>query len=438
MQAYFIQGMSEPGNWLTLGRTFHFTTALIAKRPSVTTRSHSSIEDQILAKPIQVILSLALLVGISLSHAASNSVASTQSREKPPAEAQPKFTMIAVGSGHMAALDKSGGLWVFGENRVGQLGLGPDDEINALAGGKEIDRRLPELIGHGYKFVTAGYSYTLLIKEDGTLWGCGYKVPGLDGRKHYSVPTLISRGPFQKVFAGGDYALALDERNVLWEFGRMGSDDQSNYTSAAYVMDEVESVSAQTYHAAVVLQDRTGWTLGKDNSHGVLGVTPTGYETKRQIGGDDIVSVSTGRYFTQMNKTDGTALFLGDLMYLKPFVGKILSDENHVLVAEPRYRSIHALDTIQMGTRSVYLLKDNGELDQLKVEFIDGEAHAQRPIPVGNGFRDIACQFENCIGLKADGSLWVWGHNTFALPGLLKEVTDVETPQPVQFRPTAY
>lgn len=367
--------------------------------------------------------------------------AATQvAKPEPVVEAKPAyppaFKMVAAGNEHFVALDKTGGLWVFGEDCFHCLGLGDENEILFLAG-ERMNRKLPELLGTGFIFVTAHDAYTLAVKEDGTLWGWGRHVPGLEYQKDYLQPELISRIPIKEVYSGKGYALGVNKRGQAWYFGRVFDPEPKNlYSPVPAHLWPVISLSASPYHAAAVLNDKTAWTVGKDNRRGTLGKTPRQYSSESQIGGDNHVSVSTGELFTQLNREDGTSEFLGDMAYLKPYLGKIISEKKNSLVVETPYKSIVNYEEIPPGTGkfSVYLLKKDGDLDMIKLVITSGKAEIEPPVKVASGFSEVAGSYRQFIGLKSDGTIWVWGRSYKGLAGLKDKTEESDIPLPVEFR----
>jgi hypothetical protein len=72
------------------------------------------------------------------------------------------FTAVAAGFSHSLAIKKDGSLWAWGDNRKGQLG-----------DGTLTTRSSPVLVGTGFVSVAAGKTHSLAVKADGTLWAWG-------------------------------------------------------------------------------------------------------------------------------------------------------------------------------------------------------------------------------------------------------------------------
>jgi len=98
----------------------------------------------------------------------------------------------------------AGGLWAWGQNSSGQLGLGDITH-----------RSSPVQVGSltNWKATSAGYYHITAIKTDGTLWTCGYNTYGqlgLGDRTHRSSPVQVgSLTTWKSVSAAVSHTLAI-------------------------------------------------------------------------------------------------------------------------------------------------------------------------------------------------------------------------------------
>jgi len=124
---------------------------------------------------------------------------------------------------HTAVVTIEGELWVCGQGRFGQLGLG--DQDNRLA---------PMLVGAetafgGLQVLTAGcgLNYTLAVTKDGALWTFGWGTHGALGhndRNNRLVPTCIEAKHYGNaiivsVAAGFMHSTAVTEKGALYTWG---------------------------------------------------------------------------------------------------------------------------------------------------------------------------------------------------------------------------
>ena len=135
------------------------------------------------------------------------------------------IVQVALGDYHSGAIDENGGLWMWGNNGFGQLGDGTDDsssypiEITHQFGKAEIDQ------------VSLGYYHSSAIDSNGDLWMWGRDDYGQlgDGEKETESldPINISNknSPFEgekieQVSLGAYFSSALDSKGNLWTWGK--------------------------------------------------------------------------------------------------------------------------------------------------------------------------------------------------------------------------
>jgi alpha-tubulin suppressor-like RCC1 family protein len=89
-----------------------------------------------------------------------------------------QFVKIASGDNHCLGLTKEGKLFGWGWNYYGQI----------IGGSSEIPE--PALISEEVRDMAAGWGFTLVLKTDGRLWGCGN-----NGRGAIGVPERLTGIP---------------------------------------------------------------------------------------------------------------------------------------------------------------------------------------------------------------------------------------------------
>ncbi|KAJ0407991.1 hypothetical protein P43SY_000195 [Pythium insidiosum] len=189
------------------------------------------------------------------------------------------------GSEHLAALTESGQLYTFGFNSRGQLGHGTTSSVavptlvEALA-----DRRVVD--------VACSYFHTAIVTEDGGLYTCGrndFGQLGLPSSGHDRLlPTLVSSlrsHHAQMVSCGQHHTVVAVSSGGLFAFGKndhgqlgVGSEAVSLVSTPSRVSaplgddgHQVVSLACGYYHTAVVTEDGTVWTFGR-NEYGQLGL----------------------------------------------------------------------------------------------------------------------------------------------------------------------
>jgi len=92
-------------------------------------------------------------------------------------------TTMSAGD-HTLFLKNDGSLWAMGDNYAGELG---DNSTGELGDGTFNNANQPELIvASNVTSIAAGYSYSLFLKSDGSLWGMGENGYGQLGDSTYN------------------------------------------------------------------------------------------------------------------------------------------------------------------------------------------------------------------------------------------------------------
>ena len=172
--------------------------------------------------------------------------------------------MVSAGEGHSLAIQDDGHLWAWGNNYYGQLG----DSTHA-------DSHTPkEVSTEQWAAVSAGRAFTVAIKGVGTLWAWG-----ANGLGQLGDGTLIDRDPKQiadnsdgswiAVSAGYSHSLALRADGSLWAWGNGGSGALGDGTTDSHLTptrigngNDWVAVSAGGSHSMALKADGSLWTWG--------------------------------------------------------------------------------------------------------------------------------------------------------------------------------
>lgn len=98
-----------------------------------------------------------------LSQVPNATAASANSAQKP------KIVDIAIGSGHVLALDSEGGVWSWGKMSNGSLGLGDLVDVSTP---KKIDSLPP------VRAIAAAHFHSAAVDKDGNVWVWGENSDG--------------------------------------------------------------------------------------------------------------------------------------------------------------------------------------------------------------------------------------------------------------------
>ena len=329
------------------------------------------------------------------------------------------LVQMSAGSGHSAAVDSEGSLWVWGQGVAGRLGLGDVDRRNFA-----VQHQNPSGVT-GWASVSAGGMHTMAIDSAGGLWAWGANGNGRLGLgAGFGVVTAPERVPnpsgvtgWASVSAGGIHTMAIDSDGGLWgwgsgEDGRLGlglgapeddifvNHDPGRVQNPSDVSGWATVVAGGTFTAAICV-DGSLWTWGM----GVLG--------QLGLGGGNYPPATHNRYLPEQvpnpaGVTGWTAVSLSD----------------H-----------HGMAISTDGRLWVWGQGNEGRLGQGP-----GTSHHTNPdlLQVLNpdgvvGWAGVGAGFWFSMAIDSGGGLWAWGSNwgTGRL-GLDSSTLYYESPQRVQ------
>ena len=204
---------------------------------------------------------------------------------------------------HSLILKNNGTLWGTGYNEFGELDLG---DTNSRTTFTQITTNANDI-----KQIYCGHYHTLILKNDGTLWGCGRNTEGQLGlgdttnRKTFTEITTNADN-VKSVYCGGYHTFILENDGTLWGTGRnsngqLGLGDGNNRTTFTEIttnVDDIKTINCGEYYTFILKNDGTLWSCG-ENDYGQLGLgdkTSKTTFTKITTNTDDIKSVCCGFY----------------------------------------------------------------------------------------------------------------------------------------------
>jgi alpha-tubulin suppressor-like RCC1 family protein len=183
---------------------------------------------------------------------------------------------IAVGDNHTVALKSDGTVWTWGLNNYGQLGDGTS--ITRMA-----PVQVPGLAG--VVAVAAAGSYTVAVKSGGTVWAWGHNGNGQLGdnttiTRYTPVQVQNLSGVVTAIAAGYSHTVAVKSDGTVWAWGNNGSGQLGNGTTSTSpqttpvqvqnLSGVVTAIAAGYSHAVARKSDGTVWAWGS-NGHAQLG-----------------------------------------------------------------------------------------------------------------------------------------------------------------------
>ncbi|MDF3027502.1 MAG: hypothetical protein K0S23_1809 [Fluviicola sp.] len=186
-------------------------------------------------------------------------------------------TAIAAGGAHSLFLLNDGTVKACGLNLEGQLGTG------ATSLGSNVPLDVISLTG--ISKIDAGWSYSLFLKNDGTVWACGSNDSGqlgigntTDQSTPLMIPSLsgiaqISSGPLSghSLFLKNDGSVWMSGSNACGQFG-LGNNTGSSTPIQNPGLTNIVHLAAGECYSLFVKDDGTGLAAGGNASGGQLGI----------------------------------------------------------------------------------------------------------------------------------------------------------------------
>ena len=190
------------------------------------------------------------------------------------------WTTIALDSQFSGGIKSNGGLYLWGSNTYGELGLGNATDLNS--------RSSPTQVGSdtNWAMISVGYKSTYAIKTNGTLWAWGQDGNGAlglnTGNINKSSPVQVgSLTTWSKVCALVSSAAAIKTDGTLWSwgyniYGQVGNSSTANVSSPVQIGADTNWSALAGHNSCPIAQKTNGSIyIWGQNAGGRLGLNDT-------------------------------------------------------------------------------------------------------------------------------------------------------------------
>lgn len=330
-----------------------------------------------------------------------------------PAAASACWQTVSAGYTHSIGIKTDGTLWAWGDNGYGQLGDGTTASKNT-----------PTQIGsaNNWESISASGGFTVAIKTDGTLWAWGNNTFGQLGdgtTTNRTTPTRIGTATnWSSVATGEGFALAIKENGTLWSWGynnlgQLGDGTTTNKIVPTQVGTATnwQSVAAGSGFSLAIKSNGTLWAWGS-NLYGQLGNgTTTNLSVPTQIGSEnDWANVAAGYYHSVGRKSNGILMTWGNNVYGQLGDGTYTNQSTPVAVYD-QVQSIDAGWNYTVGTTTFGNMLRTGQ--NVYGQLGDGTIENRNWVSLtnSNNHLQISAGAFHTLSLHTDGSLKVCGLN---------------------------
>lgn len=276
--------------------------------------------------------------------------------------------------------------------------------------------------------VETGEGTTAAVRPDGSLWMWGDQyLFGLDPDPN-STATFTKRAgsssDWAQVALGSFHAVGIKKDGTLWGWGYNDAGQVGNGqidANTVRVPQQIaggrhfRSVSAKFSHNVAIAEDGSLWTWG-DNFVGTIGDgTREHRPAPVQIGDDtDWVKAVAGLSHMVAFKSDGSMWAWGAQWHGRLGDG-VNTEERDAIQLTPKRIGTFDFTSVSVGDDHTLALKADGSLwawgHNIRGAIGDG-TYEPRPIPTQIGsdqWRQVHAIGFSSVGIKTDGTLWMWG-----------------------------
>lgn len=302
----------------------------------------------------------------------------------------------------------------------------------------------------GWKKFSQGETFSVAIKEDGTLWTWGQNINGTAGNG--SGATTIIQHPTQigtendwtDISVGRWFILAKKTNNDLYgwgdnQYGNLGNGNNSDQYSPVKIADNVKSFSAGYHHTMIVKTDGTMWGTGYNDWGGLgMGTSVGWYNTWQQESSlaTNWEKASAGYYNSFGIKNNGTLWSTGTNIEGQTGTGATggESDDFVQIGTDTDWTSVSCGVYHVLGLKTTGKLFGWGSSADGRLGIVGAGAqyfYTPQAIEASSNYSQIATSWDASAIVKSDNTIYAFGVNHNGITGGTAGSTNNLAPQQV-------
>ena len=346
--------------------------------------------------------------------------------EPAPIVGQSQVTSVALGDGHLCSVDQIGTVWCWGENDVGQLGIGVIGNLGDFGLPNEVDAAVNTLSVD----LGARHSCALLVTTELNCWGrnnlgqLGNSYAG-DIADSVIPNFVVGMSNVSAYSAGGDTSCAVSNGIVsCWgdnEYGQLGTATIGigDYRTTATVVEGIDSVVDITngaHHVCALRLDQTVWCWGRNNVNQVDETTAEVVVSPKQVAIETaVVSIGSsgnhtcavdaaGAVWCWGNNQSGQLSVVGESIHSiqrvegVPAAQTVVTGSQHTCVLD-RQRTVWCWGSNERGQLGIGKADTLTQLPPTKIATLAGVVQ-------------VAAAGSRSCAVRENAEVWCWGENT--------------------------
>jgi len=282
-----------------------------------------------------------------------------------------------------------------------------------------------------------------------SLWGWGANGNGQLGdfsttQRNIPVTTFAGGTNWKQISCGLNQTLAIKTDGSLWVWGRnqygqlginQGNVNRNTPVTTFAGGNDWKQVSSGREHTAAIKTDGSLWIWGlnDDRQLGINNFDQKNTPVTTFAGGTNWKSVSCGFFHTAAIKTDGTLWNWG-----RGANGQLgTNDAANKLIPVTTFSGGTNWKQVSCGFNITAAIKTDGSLwvwgsnSYTQLGINQGNVNRNTPVTTfagGNNWKQVSVGSIHVSAIKTDGSLWIWGNNYNGRLGINSPDTNRSTP----------